>query len=135
MVIADGKLIYCHGVSEVNLDRNISTKEYNNRTFYELFNNPFTDDLGRPALNIPPITFDDRPHNTPDLIPAAISFASKTYFITFTTPSDSPYLLPSDDPNTLHVINMDVPVRGSLHRGYFCRKHNQKRCYKRIRFY
>ena len=43
MGITDGKLIYCHGVSEGNVDRNISTLEYNNRTVYDCFNNPFTD--------------------------------------------------------------------------------------------
>ena len=61
MGIADGKLLYCHGFSEENVDRKISTLEYKNRTVYDCFNNPFTDEYGKPALNIPPITIDDRP--------------------------------------------------------------------------
>ena len=30
-----GKLLYCHGVSEGDVDIKISTLEYNNRTVYE----------------------------------------------------------------------------------------------------
>ena len=33
MGVTDGKLIYCHGVAEGNLDKKISTLEYNNSTF------------------------------------------------------------------------------------------------------
>ena len=35
MDITDGKLLYCHGVSEGEVDIKISTLEYNNRTVYE----------------------------------------------------------------------------------------------------
>ena len=35
MGITYGKLLYCHGVSEGNVDRKISTLEYNNRTLYD----------------------------------------------------------------------------------------------------
>ena len=35
MGITDRKLLYCHGLSEVNMDRKISTLEYNNRTVYD----------------------------------------------------------------------------------------------------
>ena len=83
MGITDGKLLYCHGVAEVNLDKNISILEYNNRTVYECFNNPFTYYCGSPAMHLPPITIDDRPppahkraRYAPDLLPAAISVAS-----------------------------------------------------------
>ena len=34
MGIADGKLIYCHDVSERNVDKKISTLEYNNKKVY-----------------------------------------------------------------------------------------------------
>ena len=104
---------------------------------YYCFNNPFPDDFGIPVLNIPPITFDDRPRMykralyTPDLIPANISDASENYFSTLTTPSDYPDILPSDDPNTVHVMNMDAPVRVRAHRGYCCRKHDKKDATKR----
>ena len=33
--ITYGKLLYCHGVSEGNVDKRISRLEYNNRTVYE----------------------------------------------------------------------------------------------------
>ena len=55
----DGKLLYCHGVAEGNKDKKISTLEYNNRTVYDCFNNPFTADCASPAMHIPPITIDD----------------------------------------------------------------------------
>ena len=35
MGITDGKLLYCHGVSEGNVDRKISTLDYNTRTVYD----------------------------------------------------------------------------------------------------
>ena len=77
MDITDGKLLYCHGVAEVKEDKNFSTLEYNNRTVYDCFNNPFTDYCGSPDMPLPPITIDDRspPHKiaryAPDLLPAA----------------------------------------------------------------
>ena len=33
--ITDGNILYCHGVSEGNVDRKISTLEYNNRIVYD----------------------------------------------------------------------------------------------------
>ena len=127
MGIADGKLIYCHGVLEGNVGRKISILEYKNSTYYDCFNNPFTDNLGIPYLNIPPITFDDIPRlhkrarYIPYLLPDAISVASEISFSTLTTPSDSLDLLPSDDHNTLHFMNTVVPVRGRVYIGYCCR--------------
>ena len=58
MGITDGKLLYCHGVAEGNKEKKISTLEYNNRTVYNCFNNPFTADFGSPAMHPPPITID-----------------------------------------------------------------------------
>ena len=46
MGITDGKLLFCHGVAEGNMDKKFLTLEYNNRTVYDCFNNPFTADLG-----------------------------------------------------------------------------------------
>ena len=141
MGMTDGKILYCHGVTEGNVDRNISTLEHNNRTVYDFFNNPFTYDFGSPALNLPPITFDDRPRPhkwsqyTPDLLPDDISVASENYFNTFTTPYDLPYLLLYDGPNTLHGTNMDVSVRVNVHRVNCCMKQDQNICYKRTRLY
>ena len=60
MSITYGKLLFFHGISEVNVDNKISTREY--RTVYDCFNNPFTADFGSPYLNLPPITINDRPH-------------------------------------------------------------------------
>ena len=116
MGIIDGKLLYCHVVAEENMDRKVSTFGYNNRTVYDCFNNPFTDEFGSSDFNIPPINFDDRPcphkraRYTPDLLPAAISVASDFFLITLTTPSDSPDLLPNYDPNTLHVAHIKEPA-------------------------
>ena len=59
MGITDGKLLYFHGVIEGNKDKEISTLEYNDRTVYDCFNNPFTADCGSPAMHLPPITIDD----------------------------------------------------------------------------
>ena len=123
------------------MDRKISTLEYNNRRVYDCFNNIFTDDCSIPYLNIPPINFNYRPHShkralyTTDLLPSVISVASESYLSTLITPSDLIYLLPSDDLNTLHVMNMDVTFQGRVHRGYCFRNQNLKRCYKRIRLY
>ena len=64
MGITDGKLLYCHSVAEVNVDKKISTLEYNNRKVYELFNDPFKSDFGSQAMHLPPITIDDRPPST-----------------------------------------------------------------------
>ena len=82
MVITDGKILFRHGISEESLDKKISTGDYETRTVYDWFNNPFTAYFGSPGLNIPPITIDDipRPYKraryTPDLLPAAISIDS-----------------------------------------------------------
>ena len=113
MGITDRKLLFSHGVSEGNVDKKISTREYNNRTVYDRLNTPFTDDFGSPALNLPPIIIDDRPlpykraWYTPDLLPTSISVASENYFSNLTTPSGSPDLLPFDDLNPLHVMKRD----------------------------
>ena len=141
MGITYEKLLYCHGVAEGNMDKKISTLDYNNRTVYDCSNNTFTDGFGIPDLNLPPITIDDRPRlhkrsrYTPDLLPDPISVASGNAISTLTTPSDSPYFLPSDDPNTPHVMNLDSPLLVRAHRGYCCRKHDKKRYYKKTRFY
>ena len=141
MGITDGKLLYCHGVSEGNVDRKISTLEYKNRTVYDCFNNTFAADFGSPAMHIPPITIDDRPRPhkraqyTPDLLPTAISIASEIYVSNLTTPPDSTDIPPSGGPNTLHVMKKYMHLEGRLHRGYCCRKHGRKRCYKKTRLY
>ena len=61
MGITDGKLLYCYGVAEGNKDKKISTLDFNNRTVYDCFNNPFTADCGSTDMHLPPITIDDRP--------------------------------------------------------------------------
>ena len=137
MGITYGKLIYCRGVAEVNVDKKISTLDYNNRKFYDCFNNPFTYEFGIPDLHLPTITIDDiaHPHKisqcTPDLLPDSISVASGNSVRTLTTPSDSPHLLPYDDPNTLHVMKKGVTFQGRVHIGYYGRKHGQKYATKR----
>ena len=125
MGITDGKLLYCHGVAEGNEDKKIPTLEYNNRTVYDCFNNPFTADCGSPAMNLPPITIDDiltppkRACYAPNLLPATISVASENSVSTLTTPSDLP--------NNLHVTKKDVTFFGRAKIGYCCSKHDKKR--------
>ena len=131
MGITDGKLLYCHVVAEENVDRKISTLEYNNRTFNDWLNKPFIDEFSSPPLNLPPITFDDRPRPhkrsryTPDLLPYAISVASENYFSTLITSSVSTDLLPSDAPNNLHFIKKYEPFLDRTKIGYFFRKHDK----------
>ena len=62
MDITDGKILLCHGTWEENGNKKILTKEYNNRTVYDCFNNPFIADFVRTYLNLTPITTDDKPH-------------------------------------------------------------------------
>ena len=115
--------------------------EYSNRRVYDCFNNTFTYKFGILVLNIPPINFDGMPQSHKisryilDLLSASISVATENAVSTLTTPSDSPYILPTDDHNTHHVMKKYVPLKGRFHRGYCCRKHGQIRCYKKTRFY
>ena len=141
MGIADGKLLYCHGVAEGNMDKKISTLEYNNRNFYDCLNNPFTADCVSPAMHLPTITINYRPpppkraRYAPNLLPATIFVASEKSVITLTTPSDFPDILPTDGQKNFHVLKKGLPVNGLVHRGCCCRKHGQIRCYKKTRFY
>ena len=139
MSISDGKLLFCHGISEGNLDKNISTREYNNRTVYDCFNNTFTADFGTPYLNLPPMTIDDRPspHErarfTPDLLPDTISVFSGKSVSTLITPSalQKTLLLSSDYTNHRHAMKKDEPDHGRMKRRYRCRKHDEIRCQKK----
>ena len=72
---------------------------------------------------------------TPYLLPAAISVASESYVSTLTTPSDFPYLLPTDAPTTLHITKKDVHLKVRVNREYCWRKHGQIICYKKTRLY
>ena len=132
MGIKHGKILYCYSVSEKNVDWKISALEYNNRRVYDCFNNPFTADCGIRAMHLPTITIDDRPPTphptshkryriTPYLIPAAIYVASENYVSTFNSPSDSPDILPTDDPNDLHVMRKYMFLEFRLQIGYYSR--------------
>ena len=74
------------------MDKKIATIEYNNRTVYDWFNNPFPADFGIPYLNLPPITIYDRTQldkiyiYTPDILPAEISVAYEKSVGNLTTP-------------------------------------------------
>ena len=122
--IAYGKLLYCHGVEEGNVDNKISTLEYNNRTVYDCFNNPFTYDFGSPTMHIPPINIDDRPPPPCIEDPNITHICSPLQYIsTLNTPYDSQDILPTDDPNTLHIMKKYVPLKGRVNIGYYYRKH------------
>ena len=94
MGITYGNLPLFHGNSELSVYNKISTREYNNRKFYDCLNNPLLDDCGIPDLNIPPISIDDIPRlhkrsrYTPVLIPSAISVASENSVSNLTNPYD-----------------------------------------------
>ena len=60
--IANGKLLFCHGILEGSVDKKISTKEYNTRTIYDCFKNTFPADCGSQILNPPTITIEDINH-------------------------------------------------------------------------
>ena len=123
--IIDGKIIFCHGISDVSLDNKVSTIEDNNITVYNYFNNPFRNDCGSPAFNIPPITIDDRLYSqkvscyTPDLIPSTIAVATGNFVHALSTLYDYPrlFILPSDYINHFHSMNNDEPYRGRSKRG------------------
>ena len=59
------------------------------------------------------------------MLPAAISIAAEDSVGTLTTTYELTDLLPSDDPNTIHVMNKYVHFQGIFNRGYFCRKHDK----------
>ena len=92
---------------------------------YDCFNNHFPADCSIPALNISPITIDDRIHPdkrdryTPDMLPAAIFVASEKYGGTFTTRYNYPQfiVLTSHGPNCHHAIKKYNPVHGRAKRG------------------
>ena len=65
------------------------------------------------------------------MLPAAISVAYGNSGSTLGTPFDSQYILPTDDPDTIHVMNKYEPYTGRVKKGYCCRKHGRKRCYKK----
>ena len=104
---------------------------------YEYFNNPFTADFGISDLHLLPITIEDipPPHKrsqyTPDMLPAAISVDSEKSVSTLTTYLDLPDILPTDDYNTLHVMNKYVPFQGRLHIRYCFRKDGKIRWNKK----
>ena len=120
MNIADRKILFCHGIPEEIVEKKVSTRERNNSTVYECFNNTFTAGFSSPALNPPTITIGNRPHPhkraryTPYLLPAAIYVASENTVSNFTTPSDFPDLLPSDNPKHIHAINKYEPYLGRV---------------------
>ena len=73
-----GNLLYCRGVSELNMDKKISILDHNSRTIYIWINIQFSDELVSPNLYLPPITIGERPDPykrskyTPDLLPYLI---------------------------------------------------------------
>ena len=107
-------------------EKKYSTRQYNNRTVYDCFNNTFPSYCAIPDLNLPPITIYDRPlmdkqaRYIPDLLQSAISVASENSINTFTTPYDSPQLilLTSDDPNHHHAMKKYETYHVSMERGY-----------------
>ena len=126
MGIIYGKLILCHVISEGNVDKKISRREYNNWTVYNCFNNTFPVYCGSTDLNLPLITIDDRPllhkrsRYTSDLIVDTISVVSKNSVSSLTNPFDSPQhlLLTYYDHNSHHAMNKYNSYHGRVKIGY-----------------
>ena len=59
--ITYGKLLFCNIISEQSKDKKISTREYNDRTVYDRYNDNFSVDCDIPDLNLPPIPIDYPP--------------------------------------------------------------------------
>ena len=143
MGITYGNILFRHGVSDENVDKIIPTREYNNRNLYHCLDNTFTSGFCIPDLNLPLITIVDRPRPhkralyIPDIIPATIYVSSEKSVITLTTPSTSSkiILLSSDYPKPRHTTKKDDPYRGRVKSGYYSRKHDEIRCYKKTRLY
>ena len=118
MGIKYAKLLLCHGISEKFREKKISIREYNNRSVYYCFNNPFTVDCGIPYLNFPLMPIYDsyipnkRSYNYPDLLPVDIYTDTGKYIITLTNPSDPPQviLLTYDAADTENTITRDKPA-------------------------
>ena len=98
MGIIDGKLLFCHEISDESIEKKISMREYNNRKVYDCLNNTFTSNICSLCLKLPPIYIDDRPRPhkracyNPYLLPAAISVAPENSVGTLANPYGLPRL-------------------------------------------
>ena len=61
MGITDAKLLFFHGISGGNEDKEITMREYNDRTVFGCFENPFPNKCGIPALNLPTVAINGSP--------------------------------------------------------------------------
>ena len=59
MGITDGNIFFCRSSSEQSRDKKISMRDYNDRTVYDCFDNPFPFYCGSPYLNLPLMPTDD----------------------------------------------------------------------------
>ena len=143
MGITYAKLLLCSGLSEQSKYNTISIIEYNDRTVYEFFYNPFSVYSGTPDFNRPPVPINDSPHRkkrsrcTSDPLPDYISVTSANSVSEFSSPSYSTHLFePNYDGHYAHhTIMSDNPFHGRIKIGYRSRFHGGKRCYKKLRFY
>ena len=115
MGIINGKLLFYYGISQESEEYTFSKLDYNNKTVYDYFNNPFTDYFGRTDLNLPPITIEDRTHphkrayHTPSILLVPISVSSENSVSTLTNLSEYAqlFILPTNDPKNIHAIMND----------------------------
>ena len=141
--ITYGNFLFCHGISEQSNNKTIPMKEYNNRTVYDCFNNPFLVYGGSPALNLSTLTIGDSPcpktisQYTSDPLPDAIYVTSGNYDSTLTILSEFPQFPVFNyyNPDTEHTIMSDNPLRVREKRGYGSRFHDGKIRYKKPRLY
>ena len=131
IVITDAKLLLFHIVSDKIKDKTISKREYNDRTVYDCFNNPFSVDSGTPDLNLPPIPIyyssclNKRARYTSGPFPDAIYVASGNYVRDLITPTNSVQMFEPiyDDHDANHTIMSENPFRAREKRGYCSRFH------------
>ena len=105
MYITDGKLIFCHGISDLIRYNKIPMIYYNHRT-------PFPVDYGIPYFNLPHMPINHSPcpkksRYTPDPLPAAIYIVPEKSIFALTAPCDQVTFLTYDDPSNYHITMKD----------------------------
>ena len=140
MGITVAKILFCHGISELNREKKSQMREYSNRTVYNCFNNQFSFDFSISFLILPPMDIGDstRPNKisryTPYQLTAIIYVASGKYVSAFTNPLDSlqVIVITSDDIHTQHNITRDNPWCGRGKGKYYSRFHDGIICFKEL---
>ena len=87
MGITEAKVLFCHGISEGNMDKEITSREYNVRKVFGFLRNHFTDDCGILDLSLPPMALTIVPVKTKESARTLIFYQlpfllpPKTFFV------------------------------------------------------